>query len=366
MSETALAIAKDYPTDKYNLLIPVKTMQEISPLHKLIINEVQISPNPNDKDVYKEKNGEYALHKRSLMKLMAAANIQVVDSHPIPTQKCNKCVEVAQRTRIAPKCFECPYQDDVAFQVTIAVPEPSGTFRLIKASKELRMEDSRESMTEAQFKTFKPFRTEQCESKALNRALREGLMIKSTYRADELKKPFIVGLVMPNMADPDLKKAMIEKISNNAATLYGTPGAAQIPAGQSAALPECGNMTVIDSDDESEEYFETGEIENAGTDVIDVTPPQADTGDAAENQELLKGIEIPENEVWISCEGEECGGAIESFTDASGTQWAPVAWAAYTKKLTGRSLCVKCFLKWQKEQKAAKAAEEKAKKAGGK
>ena len=348
---TALAIAKEYPQDKFNLLIPVRTMQELSPLHKMIINEVQISPNPNDKDVYKEKNGEYALHKRSLMKLMAAANIQVIDSRPVPTQKCAKCYQMAQATKMAPKCFECPYQDDVAFQVTIAVPELSGTHRIIKATKEIRMEDSKDSMSDAQFKAFKPFRTEQCESKALNRALREGLMIKSTYKAEELKKPFAVALVMPNMADPDLKKAMVERYANNAGALYGGQ-ATQLPIGQTMdALPPA--MTVIPPDDD--EYDpETGEINPPSMEVIDieVEPDKTD---------------LPP---MIGCEGEECGGVLEPFKDASQKEWQPEEWAVKTKELTGRVLCVPCFIKWQKEQKAIKEAEkvEKAKKekAGGK
>lgn len=355
MSETALTIAEQYPQNKYNLLVPIRTFQELSPLHKLIVNEVSISPNPADKDVYQEKNKEFALTKKALSKLMAAAGIQLVNSKSVPTQKCNKCIEVAQRTRMAPKCFECPYQDDVAIQVIISIPQLGGTPRFVTATKEIRLDDAKESMSDAQFKSFKPFRTEQCESKALNRALREALHIKSTYPQKELEKPFVVALTVPNWDEPDMKKAAIEMYANNAAALYGTPAPAQISAGQpAAALPEYGNMTVIDDviDDDPETDYETGEI-TSNTDVIDVTP--------GENQELLKDIELPE-EIWIGCEGDDCGGVIELFTDASGTQWAPVAWAEYTKKLTGRSLCVKCFLKWQKAQKAAKAAEEKAKK----
>jgi len=351
---TALAIAKDYPADQFNLLIPVKTMQELSPLHKMIINEVQISPNPNDKDVYKEKNGEYALHKRSLMKLMAAANIQVIDSRPVPTQKCAKCYQMAQATRMAPKCFECPYQDDVAFQVTIAVPELSGTHRIVKATKEIRMEDSKDSMSDAQFKAFKPFRTEQCESKALNRALREGLMIKSSYRAEELKKPFAVALVMPNMNDPDLKKAMIAQYANNVNALFGSQAPAQIEGSVNYQALSAGNMTEIPPDEDDYDR-ETGEVNPPSLEVIDITiEPETE-------------IEPP---VIIGCEGEDCGGIIEPFIDGAKKEWQPEEWAEETRKRTGRKLCVACFIKWQKEQKAIKEAEkaEKAKKdkAGGK
>jgi len=333
MSETtALAIAKEYPQDKFNLLIPVRTMQELSPLHKLVINEVQISPNLNDKDVYKEKNGEYALHKRSLMKLMAAANIQIIDSRAVPTQKCNKCYQMAQATKMAPKCFECPYQDDVAFQVTIAVPEPSGTYRIVKATKELRMEDEKGKMTDAQFKAFKPFRTEQCESKALNRALREGLMIKSTYKADELKKPFAVALVMPNMNDPDLKAAMIERYANNASALYGRPGPAQLTTGQATALLE-GNVTIVDAGDNVD--LETGEV-LPSQDVIDITPEDDDP---------------------ITC--DECGAGIAPTKDRQGNEYAIADLVDLSMGHFNRILCPACYNKAFKAEKAGKKEGEK-------
>jgi len=334
MSETtALAIAKDYPAEKFNLLIPVRTMQELSPLHKVVINEVQISSDPKQKDTYSQSGG-LALTKNGLMKLMAAANIQVIDSRPVPTQKCNKCYQMAQATKMAPKCFECPYQDDVAFQVTIAVPEPSGTYRVVKATKELRMEDEKGKMTDAQFKAFKPFRTEQCESKALNRALREGLMIKSTYKADELKKPFAVALVMPNMSDPDLKKAMIERYANNASALYGT-GAPQLDAGQAnmQALPES-NMTIINPDEPDDVDLNTGEVLDPGQEIIDITPEDDDP---------------------ITC--DECEAVLEPITDKAGKEWTVADLVDLSMGHFNRILCPACYNKAFKAEK---------KKAGGK
>lgn len=329
MSETtALAIAQQYPPDKYNLLIPVRTMQELSPLHKLVINEVQIDTAKESKDTYLQ-NGEHALSKKALMKLMAAANIQVIESKPIPTQRCNKCIEIAQRTRQAPKCFECPYIDDVAYQVTIAIPEPSGTYRMVRATKEIRMEDAKSSMTEAQFKQFKPFRTEQCESKALNRALREGLMLKSSYKAEELKKPFAVALVMPNMADPDLKRAMIDRYANNASALYGDVA----PAGSQSALPT-GDLTVIDADDDND--YETGEIFPPDGEVIDITGEQDDP---------------------LTC--DDCGKKLVPVTDRQGKEWTVADLVDLSMGHFSKVLCPACYKKAVKAEKDAKKAGEK-------
>ena len=53
MSENIeIAITNNYPTDKYNLLIPVKSMQELSDMYKIIVNEVQISNDVATGDVY--------------------------------------------------------------------------------------------------------------------------------------------------------------------------------------------------------------------------------------------------------------------------------------------------------------------------
>lgn len=341
MSETtALEIAKQYPNDKYNLLVPIKTFQELSPLHKLVINEVQIDPSKESKDTYSQ-NGELALTKKALMKLMAAANIQIIDSHTVPTQRCNKCIEIAKVTRLAPKCSDCAYIDDVAVQVTIAVPEPSGTYRMVRATKELRMEDEKPKYTsDKTFAQFKQFKTEHCESKALNRALREGLMIKSTYTLNELKKPFAVALVMPNMSDPDLKKAMIERYANNASALYGT-GAPQLDAGQAnmQALPES-NITIIDTDEPDDIDLETGEVTPPSQEIIDIT-----------DDDFIMDEEA-------NC--SECGAELQPFTDKKGTAWTVQDIVDYSMGQCNRILCIACAVK---EIKAKQRAE---KEAGGK
>jgi uncharacterized small protein (DUF1192 family) len=332
LSETALAIVKDYPQEKFNLLIPVKTYQEISPLHKMIINEVQISPRLEDKDVYNESGQGLALTKKGLLKLMAASNIQVLESKSVLTQKCSKCAEMARVTRQAPKCFECPYGDDVAYCVTIAVPEASGTHRIIKATKELRMEDCISSMTEAQYKKFKPFRTEQCESKALNRALREGLMVKTTYTAKELEKPFVVGLVMPNFNDPDLKKAMIANVSNNAMSLYGS----QEINSNRLSLPQ--------------------------SEVIEIPPDEAEYIEISGEEVVLADIDIVETPADPNPEPSpvlcsDCGKELAPFTDRSKPPkvWSVQDTVDYSMSYCQRTLCISCAVKEIKaKQKAEK------------
>lgn len=328
---TALTVLNQYPPDKFNVLIPVKTLQEISPIHTVIINEVKINPDPAAKDVYKEvESGDLALTKIALSKLMAAANIQVVDSRPVTPQKCQRCIEAAGKTKLAPRCGGCPSADDVAHQVTIAVPEPSGTFRLIKGTKELRMEDERARMKEGQFKRFFPFRTEHCETRALNRALREGLMIKGTYKPEELQKPFVIALIVPNFNDPDMKKAMVQRYASGASDLFGVPAQIESPAaGSVQALPD--GRTV-----------DTGTGEISG----DAEPPagQGDTK-TINVQATVVDDELPwEKEEKFIC--ADCQGEIK---DESG--WTAQMYADFSEKNYGRRLCTGCIRKNRETRK---------------
>lgn len=47
----------EYPPDKFNVLIPVTTMQVMSNLQRIIVNKVQldVSDPENSKDVYRER-----------------------------------------------------------------------------------------------------------------------------------------------------------------------------------------------------------------------------------------------------------------------------------------------------------------------
>lgn len=323
----AIAVMNDYPPDKFNLLIPVKTMQEISPMNKVVINLVQIDPNPEKGDVYKEKNGDLAHSKKGLAKLMAAANIQIIESKPVTPQRCCRCADIAVRTRMAPKCGDCPNGDDVAYQVTLAVPEPSGTWRMVRATKEIRMVDEEKKMTAKQYEQFYPYRSEQCETKALNRALREALMIKSTYKVQELVKPFAVAYVVPNLNDPEIKKAVAAKYANSMTSLFG---GSQSPQMIESGDESQGNMTVVGPDDEPR---------NIEPQIIPVEEPSGE-----ESLPPWEQGEDPHEDV-VTCEG--CAEIITSTGN-----WTVEMIAEYSKKTYGEILCPKC----QKGRKRTGAA----------
>lgn len=310
INEKQIAILNEYPKEKYNVLIPVKTMQEISPLHKVIINQVTLSTNPNDNEVYQDSRDstKNIPTKVGLTKLMTAANIQFVDSKQVLPSTCTKCMEKSKMLGKVSPCGNCNSKGDVAFTVTIAVPEPSGNFRMVKSTKELICEEVKKTMKkESQYSEWYKHRTAQCETKALLRALRTALMIKNGFTNQELLKPFVVAYVVPDMNNPEIKAAVAQRYASGAMTLFGA-------AQQAEALPvSTGNTILPDERDIQDEHIEP---------IIEM-----ETLDEVIEENPMEGV--------VFCQG--CGEIIEDTQ-----KWKAEQIATFSKQKCGYELCLKC------------------------
>jgi len=316
LHEQAIVEINNYPESKYNRLFPC-TLTQLSPLHKVMVNVVQIDPN-NNSDVYEQKDGNgVSLTKISCLKLMTAANVIMEDSRSILPSTCQRCVEVAKMTKAAPQCGGCPTKQDVTYQVSILVPEPSGGYRRYVATKEIN---------KINYKGRPEHMAAQCETKALLRALRAGLGIKGSYAKQELQKPFAVALVVLNTTDPELKAALIQRYAGGADALFGTPATLQLPSG-AKTLP---GDPVVD--------METGEIINANTTVVSDDDDPSYAGGSDDNppwaQDEDPGDESPFDNA-ILCQG--CDQIIEGQGN-----WIPEMVRDYSQKTFGKILCVKC------------------------
>jgi len=319
-STNSIDIFRDYPDNKFNLLVPVKTITQISPLHKVSINTVEVSKDIKDGDIYLQDKGKnlFALTKKGLMKFMATANIQVVKSESVTPSSCKRCMEMAKVTRTPAPCSTCRSKDDVAWAVTIAVPDLSGGYRLITANKEFLCETEQEQMKNNayQYKQAFAFRSAHAESKALLRALREALMIKPTYELSELSKPFAVPVISPNFDDKDLKNAAVQRFANGSSSLYG--GGLSEPLQLAEGDPDC-----------------------------------MDTEEGAVEVELVDACPDPVFDDFVEC--MECAEILAPFTDAKGNEWTVKMIQEYGKKHFGKTLCKKCMAAAVAEKKKGAA-----------
>lgn len=224
-NKNTLQITAQYPAERYNLLVPMQTVAEIAEIHKPVMNAVQISTNEADKEIYlqdrsKAKADGWALTKKGLNKLMRAAGIKILGTRPIIPSTCQKCAEVNKSIGRPVNCGTCGNKD-VKFEARISVPQLTGENIEIVAHKEIIVDDVSVSMTEFQKKEFLKFRSEMCETKAINRALRAAMHIKGTYSLAELAKPFVVAYLVPNLDNEAVKAEAVRHFFASAQELYG-------------------------------------------------------------------------------------------------------------------------------------------------
>jgi len=234
----ALMITQQYPIEKFNLLVPMQTVAEIAEIHKPVMNVVQISTNLADGEIYEQEKAKsawkdrpaqpakYALTKKGLNKLMRAAGIKILGTRPIVPSTCQKCAEVNRSIGRPVNCGACGNKD-VKYEARISVPQLTGENIEFVAHKEIIVTDVVEGMTENQRKEFLKFRAEMCETKAINRALRAAMHIKGTYTLEELKKPFVVAYLVPNLDNEAVREEAVKHFFTSAQELYGGNSADQ-------------------------------------------------------------------------------------------------------------------------------------------
>lgn len=314
----------NYPKDKYNVLIPVTSMQVMSNMQRIMVNEVRldttVDQNGNGRDIYKEKSsGKFAITKVGGMKLAAAANISIVSSESVQPDVCLKCIEMTKAIGKAQPCGDCPHAYDVKYIVTIRVPEPSGGFRLIAKDKEIDCSMEKATMSEAQYKRFLPHRASIAESKALMRCIRDALGLAPTYTQQELAKPFVIAHVVPNLDAPEIRERLASGYLQSMGLLFETP------SGQKAALPASAEPTqkppALPEAEPDDGYCES-----------DYPPDEEDS------EEPLPWETPQRDGIWC----EECGGEITETTGRNGRKWTAEAIKGYSEKNFGRCLCPSC------------------------
>lgn len=232
-----LTISKQYPAEKFNLLGNTDVMVEVSDIKSPVVQAVKLDPDPKNGDVYiqqkakeayTDKKGNYhpatqnlyAITKNGLKKLADGAGIKMVSSEHVIPSTCQKCVAVNQNCGKVVQCGNCKNKD-VAYRVTISVPQLTGEVLTVEDTHETIVENVTPGMTPNQKAEFMKHMPQICEAKALNGAIRTALHIKGTYTLEELRKPFVVAYLVPNLNNKDVKEAAINSMFQSSRKLFG-------------------------------------------------------------------------------------------------------------------------------------------------
>ena len=322
----ALQITQQYPAEQFNLLVPMQTVAEIAEIHKPVMNVVQISTNLDDGEIYVQEKAKdawrdrpatptkYALTKKGLNKLMRAAGIKILGTRPIIPSTCQKCAEVNRSIGRPVNCGACGNKD-VKFEARFSVPQLTGESIDIVAHKEIIVQDVTDGMTEAQRKEFLKFRSEMCETKAINRALRAAMHIKGTYTLQELQKPFVVAYLVPNLDNELVKQEAVRHFFTSAQELYG------------GHTPDARKAIFIEDDvEEGMEYETPGQpISQPGNKAYQQAPQEPPREAQQRQQRAAEAAPDFDPTVCTDC-GAKCSNGV----------------VKYSQEQYGRTLCMSC------------------------
>jgi hypothetical protein len=276
-AQSLQATLEKFREEGAHLLLPSTFIPETPKYHTVAVDQVVLSPDTKEGDVYPQQQKKLALTRQGLMKLANAAGI-IWDP--------NRSRRLDDRTD----------KDYVVYQAVGGYKKLDGTPLFMKAEYDLDFEVIRDEIEEgyeikrqkwkADASWFKKMTADQqdayikkcirrdvlqkrkhkiklAETGAMTRVIRGLLNLKATYTVPELKKPFIVVRLVfqPDYDDPEVKSRMAAAAVGAVAGVFG-PGATQPalpPASQEspvteAEIPEAPPM----DDDEPPETIPNG------------------------------------------------------------------------------------------------------------
>lgn len=206
-------LTKYFPPEKYNLVFPATTIQEISQLHKVTFDVCQLSDNPDDGDVYDiGTSGYWTISAQGVKALAFAANIQNIYSES--------------------GVKESVYHDKtgqlrkILYRAVVEVQRPDGTWKTGVGEKHLDFEALKaRAYGEKRMAVMRQFAVEIVQSGAERRAILQALGMKANVSKKDIKKPFVIPKVQVAL---DLNKPLdrtlaIQSALQSRSLLYGRP-----------------------------------------------------------------------------------------------------------------------------------------------
>jgi len=371
-----LQVLKEYDRHKYNVLVPTAIVQQISPFHQARLEVVQLSPNPEDGDVY--YIGKTQVYKQGDEGRKTKVEV------PVYAPAKPALMKIAHAAGIVWNWGECKRLDDhrdvdyVSFQAVGAIRKTNGEWVPLKATKEIdirviaeelaiQYEEKADDLISA--KKLQPAEREtwikknlrkavvqwrkhklrRCETGAYLAVIRAALSLKHAYTKDELLRPFIVPRVdfAPDYNDPEVRRLIMTQGLKATAELFGgTPAlmaGQEIQSTQTQAFntPEMPPVSDIpDVSNEPPSSFDVGE----DTDPEDIPGDMGDIDDIPADIPGMDDFSEPPDPEDYGQGSLFRGGASEGaelICSACETKISSKV-AEYSKKHHGRQLCFDC------------------------
>lgn len=220
--EEAKKKLEEYKKKKANI-INLCDLDDIPPMHSILIEEVNLNPNPENKDVYNFQRQGLILHYTALLKLAVAAGIEWDTNHigiTSHTENYTSAQAVGFIRGVYGKKIAFRGEDDIDL---IALKEDLNDFYLASANTNNKNQDWINYCVNRDFRAKRKNRVKSTTSGARSRVIKALLKLKNIYTPEEIKNPFIIIRVIlaPNLNDPAIQKLIIDH-TFNPGNIYGS------------------------------------------------------------------------------------------------------------------------------------------------
>lgn len=203
----------EFPTNRFNRLVPVSTLQLPTDLLRPVVQIVQLNPDPKAGDVYHSDDmpaGQSAPTRVGLRKFATAAGISFIDERRVDDGR----------------------DPDVIEMLSVAeMLLPTGQRIRAVGSKRIDLNAQKWASDNHRAK-YKSFFQEHVASRAQNRAIRALLSLRGSYPTEIYHRPFAVVSFAPNMAHPEVRARILDSMAGASAQLYGPAAARQLAPGE--------------------------------------------------------------------------------------------------------------------------------------
>lgn len=206
-------ILEAFPEAKYNLLVPTVSIRQINPYLVPDIEVVQLSPDPQDGEIYHDsqmKEHYYAPTAKGLARLASVAGITQLDSRRMDDGK---------------------DPDIVEWRSEIEMTLPSGRSVRAFGSKRIDLHTLTKGYTPQRIAKMREHLVAMAETKAFNRAIRSLLSLHGAMPGTALARPFAILRWVPDMSHPDVRKVFLQQLAPATTQVFGPAanGAAEQP-----------------------------------------------------------------------------------------------------------------------------------------
>jgi len=266
--------------DQCNILTASITTEGLTPLHAVTVEQLELSPDPKQGDVYPHDKGKMIIHKQGLEKLSNLAGIEMVKTVRTDNGSDRQYISYQAGGFIRKadgSVVMCVKTYGMDFEVIEEEVLEMYQEKMAKWCKDKGQNAWPNNLTEQQRQEYitdksrkevrrrRKYKDQLCESGAQARVKRDLLGLKTFYSPAELQKPFVVVRIVlkPDYEDPAIKMMLTRAAISAQGQIFGelpAPGGeapGSVPPAQithadapiePAALPNGGSDTVEDAD----------------------------------------------------------------------------------------------------------------------